>query len=51
MFDEMLVYLLGRALEDVGMESHRNIFIFRFMIMDYVILEFRTNGFGDLWFV
>ena len=51
MFDGMLVYLLGRALEDVGMESHRSIFIFRFMIMDYFILEFRTNGFGDLWFV
>ena len=45
MFDEMLVYLLGRALEDVGMESHRSIFIFRFMIMDYVILDFRTNVF------
>ena len=44
----MLVYLLGRALEDVGMESHRSIFIFRFMIMNCVILEFRTNGFGGL---
>ena len=40
MFDEMLVYLLGRALEDVGMESHRSNFYFRFMIMDYVILDF-----------
>lgn len=26
-------------------------FIFRFMILDYVILDFRTNGFGDLCFV
>ena len=51
MFDGMLVYLLGRALEDVGMESHRSNFYFRFMIMDYVILDFRTNGFGYLWFV
>ena len=48
MFDEMLVYLLGQALEDVGMESHRSIIVFRFMIMDYVILEFHTNGFGGL---
>jgi len=40
--------LLGWALEDVGMESHRIIFIFRFMIMDCVILEFRTNDFGGL---
>ena len=51
MFDEMLVYLLGRALEDVGMESHRSIIVFRFMIMDCVILEFCTNGFGGLYFV
>jgi len=48
MFDEMLVYLLGRALEDVDMEIHRRIFIFRFMIMDCVILEFRTNAFESL---
>ena len=39
MFDEMLVYLLGRALEDVGMESYRNIIVFRFMIMDCFVLE------------
>ena len=49
MFDEMLVYLLGRALEDVGMESHRSIFIFRFMIKDYVILDFRTNVFFEIY--
>ena len=48
MFDEILVYLLGRALEDVGMESHCSIIVFHFMIMDCFILEFSTNGFGGL---
>ena len=36
--------MLGRALEGVGMESHRSIIIFRFMIYGLCYFKIRTNG-------